>query len=329
MLDCFDGLISLDGTCSAGTGLMSLQTLDGMSETLLKDITGPEDTVASMVAQCENWARVNMHNDVLTHLANRIIGRTFVDRKLIGDPDEEQTIMSDTGIGGILVEIDQPRSNAVMRLGSLGLFANFTGDVTITIYDLEDGSTAATYVLSVVAGESISEDVQIALPAHRKRKAYFITHDLTSFYRVWTREGGCSSCSGSGYEYGGVRINGARLATGLSKKKSNLRLTSDTSGLSVLVTVECDHAQLLCEVRNTLAFAYLNKVGEALMRRGILAFGRMNSTRLNLEQLEKSASVYGATYSGQMDKLLKNMRIPDDKMCFTCNSSTKTVISIP
>lgn len=308
---------------------MSLQTLDGMSETLLKDITGPEDTVASMVAQCESWARVNMHNDVLIHLSNRIIGRTFVDRKLIGDPDEEQTLLSDTGIGGVLVEIDQPKSNAVLIIASLGLYANTTGDVTITIYDLEDGSVAASYVLSVVAGESMAEDLQISLPAYRKRKAYFITHDLPEYYRVWTREGGCSSCSGSGYEYGGVRINGARLPVGLSKKRSNLRLSSDTSGISALITVQCDHAQMLCEIRNTVAFAYLNKVGEALMRRGILAFSRMNSTRLNVDELEKSASVYASTYAGQMDRLFKNMRLPNDPMCFTCNQSTRTVTAIP
>lgn len=306
---------------------MSLQTLDGMSETMLKDMTSGEETVGSMVAQCEQWARATMHNDVLTHMAQRIIGRTFIDRQHIGEPDEDQSLSSGTGIGGILVEIDQQKSNAVLRIGALGLYADFTGDVEITVYDLEDGSTAATYTITVVAGVSLTEDVQIVLPAYRKKKAYWITHDLTSYYKTWTSSS-CGSCT-MGYYHGGVRVNGARLAAGLTKKKSNLRMSSETSGLMAVITVECDHAQMLCELRNSLALPYLYKVGEALMRRGIHAVTRMNSERLNMDLLKEKAAYYSEAYSSQMGKTLGKMRLPDDPMCFTCQQNTKTVISIP
>ena len=328
MLDCFDGLISLDGTCAGNnSGVMSLQSLDGITETMLKDITGPEDTVASLLARCEQWARANMHNDVLTHLAPRMTGRTFIDRKHIGDQDDDQVLQTGTGIGGILVEINQPRSNAILRIGALGLFVDFTGDVTITIYDLEDGSVAATHTIGVTAGVSLTEDVQIVLPAYRKSKKYFITHDLTEYYQTWT-SGSCGSCT-QGYYHGGVRVNGARLADGLSKKRSNLRLSSETSGLMAVITVECDHAQMLCEIRNALALPYLNKVGEAIMRRGIMAFGRLNSTTMNLEQLEKNAAYYAQAYADQLNRTLGKMRLPDDPMCFTCIQNTRTAISIP
>jgi len=224
MLDCFDGLISLDGTCAGNSGVMSLQTLDGMSESLLKDITGAEDTPASMLAQCEAWARACIYNRVIQFYLPRFTGRTFIDRKSIGDPDDNQELITGaTGIGGILVEIDQPGSNAILRLGRLGLWADFTGDVTITIYDLEDGSVAATYTITLVAGVSKTEDVQIALPAYRKRKAYFITHDRPDYYRTWVASS-CGSCQ-RGYSHGGVTVNGARLPVGLSKKKSNPRLS--------------------------------------------------------------------------------------------------------
>jgi hypothetical protein len=328
MLDCFDGLISLDGTCAGNSGgVMSLQSLDGISESLIKDITGPEDTPASMLAQCEKWARAHMHNEVITHMAPRIIGRTFIDRKHIGEPDDDQELLSGTGIGGILVEIDQRQSNAVLRIGALGLYADFTGDVNIRIYDLEDGSEVDTYVITVQAGVSLTEDVQIILPAYRKRKAYFITHDLPDYYRTWT-SGSCGSCH-MGYYHGGVRVNGARLADGLQKKRTNLRISSETSGLMAVITVECDHAQMLCELRNALALPYLYKVGEALMRRGINAFARMNSTTINLDQLKENAAFYSGNYNSQMEKTLGKMRLPDDPMCFTCYKNARSVISIP
>jgi len=327
MLDCFDGLITLDNTCSGASGVMALQTLDGMSESLLKDITGSEDTPASVLEQAEKWARAHMHNEVITHLAPRMTGRTFIDRKHIGEADDDQVLLSGSGIGGILVEINQPASNAVLRIGALGLFADYTGDVTITVYDLEDGSIAATYDITVQAGVSLTEDVQIVLPAYRKRKAYFIAHDLPSYYRTWTA-GSCGSCS-QGYYHGGVRVNGARLADGLAKKRTNLRISSETSGLMAVITVECDHAQLLCELRNALAMPYLYKVGEGIMRRAINAHGRVNNTRLDIEQLKENAAFYAGNYQSQMDKTLGKMRLPDDPMCFTCVKVTRQYISQP
>lgn len=330
MLDCFDGLIVLDKTCAAGSGYMTLQSLDGINETMLANLTGPEDTVASMVDECEQWARAELRNDVVAYFANRINPRTFIDRKHVGDPDEDQELMTgNTGIGGILIEINQPRSNSVLRLGALGLYAATTGTVTITMYDLEDGSIAATYDLEVEAGKSITEDVQIVLPAYRKRKAYFLAHDLTSFYRTWSNEhGSCGTCS-QGYRHGGVTINGARLADGLAKKRTNLRITSDTSGLMAVVTVGCDHGQMLCEVRNAIAMPYLYKVGEGLMRRGIHAVERMNSQRLNIELLKERAAFYAEKYAEQLNRTLGKMRIPDDPMCFTCVKPVMTRIAIP
>jgi hypothetical protein len=42
---------------------------------------------------------------------------------------------------------------------------------------------------------------------------------------------------------------------GLQKKRTNLRISSETSGLMAVITVECDHAQMLCELRNALGAA--------------------------------------------------------------------------
>jgi hypothetical protein len=156
---------------------MSLQTLDGISESLIKDITGPEDTPASVLAQCEKWARAHMHNEVITHMAPRIIGRTFIDRKHIGEPDDDQVLLSGTGIGGILVEIDQRQSNAVLRIGALGLYADFTGDVNIRIYDLRRWAARShTHVISCSGRREFDgRRADHRLPAYRKRKAYFIS----------------------------------------------------------------------------------------------------------------------------------------------------------
>lgn len=326
MLDCFDGLISLDRTCAAGSGSVSLQS-QGIDETLIGKFTGPEDTVQSLLADCEEQARMTIAHDVLTYYADRIIPRTFVDRKGIGEADERQVLDSGTGIGGMLVEVNQPGSNAVIRIGSLGLYANTTGPVTITIYDLEDGSVVTTHTIEAEAGRSITEQVQITLPAYRKRKAYFITHDLEDWYRVGLH-GSCGNCHG-GFDHGGVKVNGARLADGLQVKRSNLRLSTQTSGLSVVLTVECDHSRMLCEVKGALTLPYVLKVAECILRRGVDAVERMNSQRLDLDLLKERANRKGAEYAAAMENTVGKMRMPNDPMCFVCRSYSFVSTSQP
>jgi hypothetical protein len=328
LLPCFDGLLTLDNTCEAGSGAITLQSV-GIDETQIGDFLGPEDTITTFLANAEEYSRGILRHDVLTYYGNRINPHTFLDRKMIGQPHDGMDLQSGTGKGGILIEIDQRNSNTVLRLGALGLFADTTGDVTITIYDLEDGSVAATHVLAVAAGVSYTKNVQIELPAYRKKKAYFITHSLADFYRVDVHGAGCTSCSGKGYTYGGVTMHGARIGAGLPMLRENLRISAYTSGLMALVTVECSHAQMLCELRDALAMPYALKVAETIIRRGVHAVQRLNSQRMDLDLLKSRANEYGAEYSSTLSNLLGRMRLPEDPMCFTCNTPTRTVIDIP
>ena len=332
MLDCFDGLVTMDATCAGGdAGVMTLQSI-GIDETLLGDITGKEDTTASLLANAHKYARGVMYNDVVTHFGNRMIRRTFLDRVLVGQADDRQTLETGTGIGGVVIEIGRnqtwQRSNVVLRLGSVGLWANTTGTTTITVYDLDDSSIAAQVDVDVIAGRNVLEGVQIALPAYRRRKSYFITHSLGSWYRTTTEATGCSTCV-KGRLGADVEVWGGRLPALTPVKRSNIQRVSHTSGLSVLVTLECAHAQLLCEVKDVMAMPYLYKLGEAIMQRGIHSYSRMNSTRLNIDDLKERADRYGQLYVAAMQNTLGRMRLPEDERCFSCHTPLRSTISLP
>jgi hypothetical protein len=332
MLDCFTGLITMDATCDGGDpGVLTLQSI-GIDESLLADITGREDTPASVLANAEKYARAIMHNDVVTHFAPRMIRRTFLDRVLVGQADDRQTLESGTGIGGIVIEIGRnqtwQKSNVVLRIGSMGMWSDVTGPATITIYDLDDSSVVATRTIDLIAGRNIVEGVQIALPAYRRRKSYYITHSLPNWYRTTTEASGCTTCV-KGQLGSDVQVWGGRIAPALPVKRSNIQRSSNTSGLSVLVTLECAHAQLLCEVKDVLALPYLLKVGEAIMQRGIQGYTRLNSTRLNLENLQERADRYGQQYVAAMENVLGRMRLPEDHKCFACTTPLRSTISLP
>jgi hypothetical protein len=332
MLECFDGLITMDATCAGGDpGVLTLQSI-GIDETLLADITGREDTPGSVFANAQKYARAVMHNDVVTHFAARMIRRTFLDRVLVGQADERQTLESGIGIGGVVIEIGRnstwQRSNVVLRIGSLGLWSDTSGPATVTVYDLEDSTVVATRTIDLIAGHNVVESVQIALPAYRRKKSYFITHSLPSWYRTTTEASGCTTCV-KGQLGSDVSVWGGRIAPALPVKRSNIQRTSGTSGLSVLVTLECDHSQLLCEVKDVMALPYLYKVGEAIMLRGIESYGRLNNTRLNLENLQERATRYGQQYAAAMQNTVGRMRLPDDPKCFACYTPVRSTVSLP
>ena len=328
MLDCFDGILTLDDTCATGAGVIALNTL-GINETMLGELTGPEDTPATLLAQCEQQARAVMHSDVTTWMAPRIVRRTFVDRANIGQMDERQEVFTgQTGDGGIVVEIDNPNSNAVLLIGRLGFWSDVGGPVPITIYDLYDGSVVATDTVDAIAGENVYQGAQIALPAYRRKVSYFISSPETSFYRVDIHGEACANCV-RGNLGGGVHVWGARLPAATTVSRGNLQRVSHTSGLQVLLTLECDHAQMLCEVKSVLAYPYALKVAECIVRRGVHEVRRMNNQRIDMDLLKERADRYGQEYADAMRNVLGNMRLPDDRLCYACHDVLMSSVSIP
>ena len=332
MLDCFDGLVSLDATCEGGTaGVVTLQSI-GIDQTLLGKFTGAEDTVSGMLSDVETWARMTVYNDAVNARMADIKGHTFVDRQRIGDADDSQTLMAGTAgtIGGIVVETSHPGSNIVIRIGMGYYYGNTPGTTTFTVYDLEDGSTVTTYTLTAVAGKNVSSNIQIALPAYRQSKRYLIAHTALDYYQVNVASGSCSACGEKGYRHGGVNMYGARISNAVSKKYSNLQRVSHTSGMGITVTVECDHGQWLCEVKNSLALPYLYKVGQGLITRGIDNLDRFNSyAGLNRDILVERAARYSAEYARAMDNTVGKMAVPDDPMCFSCKVRTMSISALP
>ena len=329
-LDCFDGLTGLANTCDAYavSPVVPLESF-GIDETLIAQFIGPDDTVASFLQGAEQQARLTINGDVLSRNAARVIPRTFLHAQRIGEPDGHQTLVTGaTGLNGILIEVNQHRANVRLALTGWRFYAAATEAVTITVYDLADGSVVDTVVIDATADllNSSGEIMTIALP--RRVGRFFIAHDRTT-WRVQQVGTGCSTCTGGAYRYGGVTVTGASLPASAAMVRSNLRTGAKTGGLSVVVDVACDHGQYLCESRDMLAGPYVSKVVEVVLRRGINAVERINSQRINLELLKERADRAGAEYAASMTNLMGGMVLPCDDICYTCAQYARVVTSAP
>lgn len=330
MLDCFDGLTGLASTCDAYavSPVVPLESF-GIDETLIGQFIGPEDTVASFLWGAEQQARLTIKGDVLSRYAARVIPRTFLHAQRVGEPDGHQTLVTGaTGLSGILVEVNQHQANTRLALTGWRFYAAATEAVTVTIYDLADGSAVDAIVIDAVADILNSSPAIVTIPLPRRTGRFFIAHDRPT-WRVQQVGTGCSSCTGGAYKYGGVTVTGASLPASAPMMRSNLRTSSKTGGLSVVVDVACDHGQYLCESRDMLAGPYVSKVIEVLLRRGINAVDRINSQRINLELLTERADRAGEEYAAAMTNLMGGMVLPCDDICFTCVKYARVVTSAP
>jgi hypothetical protein len=328
-MECFTNLIGLAQSCQGQPGYLSLQTI-GITEGLLAQVHNEDETPLTMLANVERLAQEVLKNDVVTHFGERIIPRTLVDGIGFGHPSEQGEILSGAGIGGLVVELGAGGSNQVLRIGNLGLWMpGADATYTVKVYDLTDGAEVASVQVSAIGGQITRESVSLALPARRRRTCYFITTDATDFYRVNVIDGGCGSCKRHAYTIGGVEIWAGRIAPATPIRKSNIQSTSHTSGLLATLTVECDHAALLCETKDRFALAYLYKVGQIIMDRAIHAFERLNSQTINKDALIERHDRLGKEYAAAVTNVLSRMNTPNDPICYICNQRTRTIVAIP
>lgn len=311
---------------------MTLQSI-GITERSIAQILNEDETPALFLANVEQLARKVVRNDVITHFADRIVPRTIIDGEGIGHPDEHQQVLTGGAgeKGGIVIELGESKSNQVLRLSQIGLWmpGPAATPFTVEVYDLSDGSLVESVTIDAGGDVQVLEHVQVVLPARRRRKSYFICTDATSFYKVnMASDATCTTCSGA-LSFGTCYVWGGRLPAAVPMRRSNIRSASHTSGIMLTATVECDHAAILCEVRDLLALPYLYKVGHLIMERALYAFERINSNTIDKEALAMRHDSFGQQYVASMNNVLGKMRLPEDPTCFICHQRTRSITAIP
>jgi len=330
-MDCLTSLVSLDATCAGGgDGIVTLGQI-GITEGLLAKVINEEETVAVMLDRALALAANVVRNDVVTFYADRIIPRSFVDGRGFGIANETGEIQTYAAgeRGGIVVELGESGSNQMLTLSDVQLLVDYTGPVTLSIHDLSTAQVVDSVTVNAVSGVP-SGSVRFRMPARKRRTSYFISTDTPSAYRTdLDYNAACMSCNYHGVMIHGVNVWGARLPAATAVRRPNLRAVSHTSGIYATVTVECDHAALLCEVRERVALPMLYKVGQLITDRAIHAFDRLNSQTMSKEALRERYDKMGQEYSAAMSNLLSKMPLPNDPTCFICHQRTRTVTAIP
>lgn len=331
MASCLDDLIGDDNGCATRTGRLYLRDI-GIPETFIAAILNKEDQgTNSFMADRRRLATEYVTNDVLTHYDKNIIGRTFVDAARIGRyADTEVLVNGDADyLHGMVIDVCTPATNTKLLISRIEFYGETTGPVTVTLYDLRDGSTITTETITAVAGQLASVDVDIVIQCRRERRRILIVTDQDVYYKSTLTNGGCATCPKSYYSNGVIEARQHMIDPDDKKIPANLMPSSDCGGLSVTATVQCDTLAWLCEVKASLALPLLYCLGREIYTMAMYNFERYGIQNLRRQDVEKRRDEMEAYYAKAMSDLFGTVLTPNDGLCFTCDDRTTTGIILP
>lgn len=331
-MGCLSDMVGFRSICGGETATIDLSSLGITSKEIGDYMSADYASKAEFIESRKAWAEQVITGEVLSKYTSRIVPKTFASRGRIGERDESQGLLTATvnTIGGVMLEVNSPHANTRIDISSIDIWSDVGGEVTVTIYDLSDGTVARTLTLDTTADEVSTNAVSVQLPVYRRKARYFITTALPSYYTMWTHGGGCASCGSNGYAQGNLTARGARIAESAAMNYANLETQAHNSGLSVTAAVICDHAAWMCEIKELAVVPYAFKVAEE-----IVAFGLGNEDAFNARKgqnddaLAQRATMFNSKYNAAMDRLFQNMPAPSDSLCFDCSKVTRHVIVTP
>lgn len=334
---CFTNIIVLDSLCSGDaptSGIYASRagiTRNYLSNILTKDFRNEEHLFNEKLA----LAIDTVVNEVHSILQPKYKATSVVNNFRAGIFYENQVeIDAYTGYKGILFNINDERSCLDLLVSELSLFINYTGTVEVKVFDLMQNKLLDTMNVNTYAGEirtiyPIEKFIQ-----NRKKQQLYFAYDATGkpSYKTILRTDSCASCSDFFLENTYERIGSFKLGLAEDAIYSNLVAASDTGGMSIVHSLQCNHNEWLCSFVNLMSYPILYKTASLLHEHALLATPntRSNTTvGLNADLVQKSLDFSELKYREWVDNKIHSMSIPNDETCFKCKSTSQHKIVMP
>ena len=330
MASCLDTLIGDDNGCATRTGRLYLKDI-GITENFLSAILNKEDaSTSTFMADRRRLATEYVTSAVLKHYNKNIIGRTFVDAARIGRyADTEQLVNGDASyLHGFVIDVCTPVTNTKLLISRIDFYGETTGDVTVTIYNLKDGTVVSTQTIDAVAGQMSSVEVDIEVQCMRERLRLLVVSDQDVYYKSTLYEG-CATCRGYQYRNGVIEARQYVIDPADKKIAANLLPGTDTGGLSVIASVQCDIGAWLCDIKGALALPLLYCLGREIYTMALYNFERYGIQNVRKQDVKDRRDELEAHFVTAMNELFETAITPNDGLCFTCNDRVTTGVILP
>lgn len=338
---CESSLLGLRG-CADSQPVTGLYIDDlGVTESFLSQlITDQYDEPKDLFSDKRKMAWRRISTDILGRLNSFMKPETVVDSRRIGQIMTNVT-STDAALGagvyaGIRVYLD-PQTTSFLKMFISDFSIAFTGDVTdktIYIIDLNTRKVLESFVYTQGATEQY---IGKYLYSKRKKMDIAIVYESTEeVIRYTPKYGSCTDCSG--------RIREAHICQFVDSIGVQLSIDTEsgvasdivnkarTAGMSIVYSVECDRSAYICSIGSTLSMALAYATAVEIYDYALTqsAHIRVNTTvSVNSEALIQARDIAASRYNEEVEIIMRNMKLPSDRHCFSCNENMRYVTALP
>lgn len=337
-LDCFIDIIGLRGSCDIPTSNSGLWLDDiGIDLAELDSIINKSqiDSI-DFFEKKRDFAIKQIIALIHTHFSDKYKTNTVLRSGRIGfGKDNQEVVAAAATLKGIEIELCNQDSFVDVYVSEISLQVNNNGVVNVLVYDLFQNKLLDTIPITTISGSIVTVYPGKTYKSVRKELDIIFVYDATNFSSVKTTiiQGGCRSCRNGGSMTFLNQYLSTRSISVLSadaKIESNLTASSDTGGLSLMYSIQCNYDEWLCTISNSIALPILFKTAYEIMDFTINNSLRLNTaTTINLDTAKTRRNEYDKRFQTSIEALLQNIKLPQDEKCFECRQKSKHVVVLP
>jgi hypothetical protein len=328
-MECLKNLVGLDG-CTSGNEPYKLNQIGlslGQLEKLLPD---GYKNVPDWLEAIKDLAAQELSNDVINYVSSSVKVETLLENNVAGYYNERLKETTAPNYAGLYFDLWNRSAYAKLKISSIKFFGKHTGDVAVKIVNLLNGQEIDSVTIPAEADKVIEVPVDIEVKSKMRDLKVAVIYDasLITSYEATLVKSGCTNCGGSrGYRSSIASINPLNIVEPFIE--SNKTGRSDTAGLSIDYAWTCDQSEFVCSVSGSLGLPYLYRVGYNLIVSALNGFSQWSDQMtVNREQNEERSMFFEGRYASEMEKFLKNARVPKN-VCFTCNPKVGILTRLP
>lgn len=337
--NCLEALVGLRRACeTSDPAALYLDTL-GLSELELRDyLTAAHADVAALFRDCRTVAIQSTATRIESYLRRLYRPASLVDSVRVGHAASTfgyEPLLGGT-LGGYALTLDRPDSYLTLAIPTISLQVETTTQVTVYLYDLDEGALLASTQVDCLADQVTTHAVHWTVSADRRRRRLFVGFDRDAVRGVTytvnaSTTRGCGTCSKSSYRpWPGLEAQAATVPLG-GETYANLTGTRTAAGLSLVASVTCDHAGWLCSLSASLALPLAYATAREIYDRALRSTfaERLTPRTTDPERLRELRAEYATLADGLLTQLLGSVPPPQDDLCYLCERKQTTLIALP
>lgn len=332
---CFENIIGIDGQCTPQVPDSGFFLRDaGIDIRELNDIVGAEypDGIALANAKI-NHAASQLINKVRNHFQDQVRQTSIIDGQRLGFYQDNIVFKSGGDYKGIEIELCNFDSYLDFYVSSVNFHGDFTGNITLQVWDLLQNVQVDSITIPAVANQIVTVPISKSYESRQRKLHLAFIYNSTGINTNTTfiSHQPCNNCGG-GYSRPNVYLyaRGVKITAAAQRIAQNFTNEGDTGGLSFIYSINCNSRQWICEKANVLSLALLYLTAVELMEYSLHVTPRLNSrTTIDRERNAERMAIYRDKYENEINSVLKNMKLPDDRTCFSCRKKVANAIVLP